>query len=291
MTEARQGIDHVVFSVRDLDAGASFLERAGFKLTPRAEQPFGTSNQMVQMDGNFVDLLGTTSPSKIPPHKSGHFSLAAQHEEQLQRREGLSLVAMISDDARRDYKAFIDGGLQAGNPIDVTRPAAQPDGREAPISFTMVVVPDSRLGDAQHFIYDIRTPDTFWHAGYQDHANGALEITEMVLVADEPEALAAFYTVLISPAAVRRAGNRLEVHTTKGRILVLPPGELAKHFEGIDVPAHAPRPYAAGFQVRTRDLKLVEGCLTDSGIPYVRRGDVVRIAPKDAFGAAIEFIE
>jgi catechol 2,3-dioxygenase-like lactoylglutathione lyase family enzyme len=290
MTEARRGIDHVVLSVRDLDAAAAFFRRAGFTLTPKAEQPFGTSTHMALLDGNFIDLLGTTAANKIPPHEPGRFSLAAQHQDQLQRREGLSLVAMISDDARRDREGFVAGGLRAAEPVDVSRPVTQPDGAEAIVAFTMVVVADPRLGDAQHFIYQIRTPDTFWHATYQDHANGATEVSEIVVVADHPTELAPFYEVLVSPGAVHRVGDALHVNTAQGRIVVLPPAELARRFDGIEIDISVTRPYVAGFQVRSRDLKLVEGCLERGAVPYARHGRAVQIAPMDAFGAAIEFV-
>jgi len=285
-----RGIDHAVLSVRDLDASAAFFRRAGFTLTPQAEQPFGTSTHMALLDGNFIDLLATSAPERIPPHRGDQFSLAAQHQEQLLRREGWSLVAMISDDARRDREAFLAGGLRPGEPIDVSRPVRQPGGEEATFSFTMVVVADSRLGDAQHFIYQIRTPETFWHPAYQDHANGAVEISELVLVADDPAALTPFYAVLVGRDAVGREGKRLRVDTPKGRILVLPPEELAQRFEGLAISPCAPRPYVAGLQVRSRDLQRVEACLNTGGIPYVRREGAVRIAPQQAFGAAIEFV-
>jgi catechol 2,3-dioxygenase-like lactoylglutathione lyase family enzyme len=290
MTEVKRGIDHVVLSVRDLDAAEAFYRGAGFTLTPRAEQPFGTSNQMALLDGNFIDLLGTTAAQKIPPHQPGRYSLAAQHQEQLLRREGPSLLAMISDDARRDHEQFVTGGLQAGAPIDVTRPTRQPDGTDAAISFTMVVVPDARMGDAQHFIYEIRTPDTFWHSAYQAHANGAVEISEVVIVADKPVELVPFYAALVSPSAVQTDGDRLRVQMPKGNIVVLTPAELSRRFDGIEVTASERRPYVAGFQVRSRDLDLVEKCLKAGGIPYVRQKTAVRIAPAQAFGAAIEFV-
>lgn len=290
MTAAASGVDHVVLSVRDLDAAGAFLGRAGFTVTPRADLPFGTSNRFVLLDGNFIDLLATTSPEKIPPHRPERYSLGAQHQEMLARREGLSFVAMISDDARRDREKFIAGGLTAAEAIDVSRLAPQPDGTEARIAFTMVVVADSRLGDAQHFIYQIRTPDTFWPPAFQVHANGATEISEVVLVADEPAELAAYYSALVSPAAVHRVGNRVHVDTSKGRIVVLPPAELVQRFAGVDITVDDVRPYVAGFQVRSRGLDRVSAALDAGAITHVRRGDAIRLDPQQAFGAAIEFV-
>ncbi len=63
MMKASRRIDHVVLSVRDMDSAADFFQRAGFTLTPRADLPVGTSNQHALLNGNFIDVLGTTSPA------------------------------------------------------------------------------------------------------------------------------------------------------------------------------------------------------------------------------------
>ncbi|MCP5157691.1 MAG: VOC family protein [Ectothiorhodospiraceae bacterium] len=273
-----------------MGAARDLFERAGFTLTPRADLPSGTSNQLALLNGNFIDLLGTSSPERIPPHRPGRYSTSAQHQDLLSRREGLSFVVLTSDDARLDHETFLAAGLPASEPVDISRPAGQPDGTVATMSLSIVVVGDPKLADAQHFVYQIRTPQYFWHQAYQEHANGALEITEVVLAADEPQTLAAFYRVMFSPGAVHRRDTRLEVETAKGRIVVLPPAELARRYEGIEVAVHAPRPYIAGFQVASRDLDRVESCLRAGAIAHVRRDDVIRLPPAEAFGAVIEFV-
>jgi catechol 2,3-dioxygenase-like lactoylglutathione lyase family enzyme len=290
VTEASRGIDHVVLSVRDMDAAQDFFRRAGFTLTPKAELPAGTSNQLALLNGNFIDLLGTTSPERIPPHRPGRYSSSAQHQDLLARREGLSFVVLSSNDTRLDHERFVAGGLPASEPLDISRPAGQPGGEEATVSLSIVVVADPKFADAQHFVYKVHTPEYFWHAAYQDHANGALEISEVVLVADEPAMLAPFYSVLVAPNAVHGVGNHLHIATAKGRIIVLPPTDLARRFDGVDIAVYSPRPYIAGFQVLSRDLDVVETCFKAGAIPHVGREEAIRLAPEQAFGAVIEFV-
>ena len=50
------GIDHLVHTVRGLEDTGAFYERLGFTMTPTADHPFGTSNRLAQMDGNFLEL-------------------------------------------------------------------------------------------------------------------------------------------------------------------------------------------------------------------------------------------
>lgn len=290
MMEASRGIDHLVLSVHDLDAAQSFFTGAGFTLTPRAEHPFGTSNHLAMLDGNFLELLATTAPERIPPHGPDRFSLPAHHQDLLRRRQGLSFVVLFSDDARRDHASFIAGGLPASEPLDFSRLARQPSGEDATMSFSIVIVADPAMPDAPHFVCQQHTPEYFWHAEYQRHANGARSIGEVVLAAERPDELAPFYAALVAPNAVHGADGRLLVETPRGRIAVLTPEALAKRFEGVQAPAYAPLPYIAGLQVSTSDLNAVANCLAAAGIDHARRRDAVRIGPEEAFGAVLEFV-
>jgi len=290
MMDFSRGIDHLVLSVHDLDAARAFFASAGFTLTPRAEHPFGTSNHLALLDGNFLELLATSAPEKIPPHGAGRFSLPAHHQALLHRRQGLSFVVLFSDDVRRDHAGFLAGGLPASEPLDFSRLARQPNGRDATMSFSIVIVADPAMADAPHFICQQHTPEYFWHAEYQRHANGARQISEVVLVAERPEELAPYYAALVAPNAVHGAERRLLVETSRGRIVVLTPDALAQRFEGVPAPLYAPLPYIAGLQVRTSDLPGAAACLARAGIAHVRRGDAVRIGPNEAFGAILEFV-
>ena len=290
MMEASRGIDHVVLSVCDLDSAEGFFTRAGFTLTPRAEHPFGTSNHLAILDGNFLELLGTTAPDKIPPHQTNQFSLPAQHEDLLSRREGLSFLVLFSDDAARDHESFVAGGLPASKPLDFSRLAGQPNGNDETMAFTIVIVADPAMPDAPHFVCQQHTPEFFWHPEYQDHTNGAAMIGEVILVADRPADLAPYYAALVAPNAVHGEGDSLLVETPKGRIVVLNVSDLATRYGGMAVPVHAPRPYIVGVQFLTADLDAAETCLKAGAIAYVRGDDAIRIGPDEAFGAVIEFV-
>lgn len=284
------GIDHLVLSVADLDAARDFFARAGFTLTPRAEHPFGTSNHLAIMAGNFLELLGTTAPERIPPHAPDRISLPAQHRDLLARRQGLSFVVLSSEDVRADHARFLAAGLPASEPLDFSRLAGQPDGSQATMSFSIAIVAEPGLGDAPHFVCQQHTPEYFWHAAYQDHANGAVDIGEVVLAADDPAALAPFYCALLAPNAVHGTGGGLVAETGRGRILVLTPAAVATRFAGIAMPVYAPRPYIAGLQVRTADLARAADCLRRGGITHCAAPDKLRVAPADAFGAGLEFV-
>ena len=70
-----RAIDHVVLTVRDLDAAAITYQRLGFTLTPRAahHDQMGTSNRLVQFRGrNFIEVLEVDRPEHLPDTTSRH---------------------------------------------------------------------------------------------------------------------------------------------------------------------------------------------------------------------------
>jgi len=91
-----RGIDHLVLTVRDLEASRATYHRLGFELTPEARHPFGTKNSLVQLEGSFLELLAIADPAAIPEPTKTFFSFAAFNRSLLERREGLSMLALKS---------------------------------------------------------------------------------------------------------------------------------------------------------------------------------------------------
>ena len=241
------------------------------------------------MAGNFIELLAVTRPERVPAQESERFSLAAWTVEFLQAREGLAFVVLESSAARLDRQRFGEAGLRSFETVDFSRGAVQPDGTIATLSFSITFVMTPELGHAPHFVCQQHTPEYFWHAAYQDHANKAQAITEVVLVAERPADFATFYAALVAPEAVRSDASGLVVETGRGRITVLAPAELEHRFAGIAVPRPPRMPYIAGLTIRSLDLGQVVATLRAGGIPYWREGGLIRIAPEQAFGAVLEF--
>src|SRR5260221_677211 len=124
-------LDHLVLCVRDLDAARPTYERLGFTLTPKATHPFGTANSLVQLHGNFLELLTVVDRRLIKPVAQGEFAFAAFNERFLVEREGMSMLVFASDDARRDQREFAASGLETYAPFDFSRLARLPDGSDA----------------------------------------------------------------------------------------------------------------------------------------------------------------
>jgi hypothetical protein len=123
-----RAIDHVVLTVRDLDAAAITYQRLGFTLTPRAshDAQMGTSNRLAQFRGrNFIELLEVDRPETLARHDFAasppFFSFGDHNRSAAREREGLSMLVFASDNARADITSFAAAGLPTFAPFDFER--------------------------------------------------------------------------------------------------------------------------------------------------------------------------
>ena len=280
-------LDHLVLAVHDLAAAQEAYARLGFTLTPKALHPFGTANSLVQLQGNFLELLMVADRSLIKPPAPGHFSFARFNETFLKSREGMSMLVFASDDARRDQQGFTASDLETYAPFDFQRLAKLPDASEVTVGFSLAFVTDKRMPDAAFFTCQQHAPQYFWKAEYQQHRNGALTVAEVVMVAAEPASLAEHFRKLQPDGAVTGTGGGLAVTTSRGGITVLAPEAYATRF-GERAPGPA-TPHFAAYRVAVRDLAQTETILRDAAIPHRREAGSLKIGSHDNFGVALEF--
>ncbi len=286
----KRAIDHLVLCVRDLDAAREIYRRLGFTLTPLARHPWGTANSLAQLQGNFLELLAVADPAAIPRSAPGQFSFGAFNETFLGKRQGMSMLVFASDDARRDRAEFAGRGLETYAPFDFSRQATLPDGSRVTVSFSLAFVTDPRLPEAAFFTCQQHAPQHFWKPEYQRHANTAQSVVEVVMMGNDPAALADFFGKLVEPEAVTLAEGALTVTTEGGRISVLDATRLAERFPGVRLRDVLRKPYFVGFRVAVADLGETGSLLRRNGVAFDRLGDRLHIAAESAFGAAIEFV-
>jgi hypothetical protein len=283
-------IDHLVLCVHDLDAARRVYERLGFTLTPKALHPFGTANSLVQLHGNFLELLAVADRSLIKPAGAGEFAFAAFNERFLAAREGMSMLVFASDDARRDQREFAASGLDTYAPFDFSRQAVLPDGSAVTVGFSLAFVTEARMPDAAFFVCQQHAPQYFWKPEYQAHRNGALAVEEVVMVAPEPAAFADFFAKLQpgSPIDPSRAG--LTVGTSRGAVTMLDPAAFATRFPAAG-PAAPSKPHFVAYRVGVGDLAATEALLRANGVAMHRQGATIQLGPAETFGVVLEFAD
>lgn len=288
--QPKRGIDHLVLCVRDLDAARRTYTRLGFNLTPRAVHPFGTGNSLAQFQGNFLELLTVVDPAKISSPAPGEFSFGGYNQDFLSRREGLSMLVFESADAHADRAAFAAAGLTTYAPFDFSRKARLPDGSDATVAFSLSFVTDARAPEAVFFTCQQHAPQYFWKPDYQLHPNGALAVTEVVMAADEPAALADFFAGLQGGEAVRAVDGALEVATARGRVTVLASASAAERCPGLPLRGAPRTPHFVGYRVAVRDLEGLRLRFDASDVRYRPMSGAIQIAPDIAYGTFIDFV-
>ena len=287
-----RGIDHLVMVVNALEAARGVYERLGFTTTPRALHPFGTENFLVQMQGNFLEVVGIADAEIIPPHGPGVFSFARGNADFLSRREGMSSLVFQTQDARADRQDFLAANLDAFENVDFSRKATLPDGSEVTVAFSLAFVTDSTMPETTFFTCQQHAPEHFWKPAYQVHANGAHHVTEAIMVAPDPAAHAGFFRGTHGAEAVTISGDAqsdgLCVATNLGSIVMLTPTAYRERF-GADTVGPVDSAHFAGFQIQVEDLARQRAILDDAGIAVREASGVLQIGPSELFGVVMEF--
>lgn len=135
-------------------------QRLGFTLTPRAahEDRMGTSNRLAQFEArNFIELLEVGPPELLARHDFAasppFFSFGDHNRLTTAEREGASMLAFASDDARADIQSFSAAKLPVFAPFDFERKAKLPGGR------CILTCLCASAGDGEGSILRISEPD------------------------------------------------------------------------------------------------------------------------------------
>jgi hypothetical protein len=283
-----RGIDHLVLCVRSLDAALAAYARLGFTLTPTARHPWGTANRLVQLNGNFLELLTVAEPEKIPRIGPGEFAFGPYNQAFLAKREGFSALVFASDDARRDQADFASNGLHTYPTFDFSRQAKLPSGQEVTVGFSLSFVTDPRLPEAVFFVSQQQAPQHFWKPEYQRHANGAVAVSEAIMLADDPAALADLYGKLQGADAVVSSPGQLTVRTARGQVTVLDRRSAAERF-GDALPKGPQSPHFIGYRVAVSDVVHTKTLLDKAGVAYHTHAGALQVPAADAFNTIVEF--
>lgn len=284
-----RGIDHLVLCVNDLDQARETYAALGFTTTPRAIHPFGTGNSLVQLQGNFLELLTVVDSSKFALPAAGTFSFGAFNDTFLSRREGMSMLVFEGHGADSDQAEFAKKGLETYDVFHFERPAKQPNGETVTVAFSLAFATDPSMPEAAFFTCQQHAPEYFWKPEYQKHENGAIAVTEVVMVADELSSVGDFLGALQAPNAVTSEADALYVKTARGTVTVLTPRRFSDQF-GEEAPGPS-SPHFAAFQIAVADIDQAEKLLSDNSVSFRRAAGKLQIGAASAFGAVLEFVQ
>ena len=203
------GLEHPLVVSDDLDALAERYRAMGFAPTRKGYHPWGTGTQLVLFPDNFIELMGIDDHLLIDEPSETGFRFGRFIADQLNRREGIAMIALHSEDAVADAAAVTARGVEPDGLVNFRREVTLPDGAtdEAVVSLAMLI--DWEQPQLSHFICQQHRPEFVWVPEWMEHPNGALAIERVVYAAAEPDALWQRFAGIWGEARAARSGQRL----------------------------------------------------------------------------------
>ncbi len=285
-----RGLDHVAHAVRDLDAAAALYARAGFQVGARNRHApeWGTQNHIVQLPGFYVELLALADASAIAPHAERFFSFGAFNREFLARGQGLSMLMLEGRDSMAEAQAFRAAGIGDFKLYEFERAAKRPDGTPTKVAFSLAFARDAKAPDIGYFACKQHNPENFWNPAFQQHANTAMGIGGVVLVAERPADHRDFLAAFTREPDVRATAAGIAVQTPRGEILVLDRPAFVRQF-GVAPPATMQGARLAALRFAVRDRAAARAALQAGKIDFIETKERLAIGPGVAMGATLAF--
>jgi hypothetical protein len=268
------GIDHPLVAVRDMDKACQDFARLGFFINPRHHHPWGTDNHLLMFPENFIEVISVYDPTKLDLTNEKGFAFGRFISDSMARREGISLVALHSEDARLDYQLMADRGVENQGIVDFRRVAHRPDGSEEEAVVSLVMLINSHQPAISHFFCHQHKPHLVWVKEWMTHANGASGITGVSYIAQSPEALAERFIGIYGAEAVELTDGYLTVQTDRGMFEVLSRAKAQLRFAGVDLQITDEQlPSGVAIRVSTTSLDQAKAVLIQNGVAFVDTDD------------------
>jgi catechol 2,3-dioxygenase-like lactoylglutathione lyase family enzyme len=286
-----RGIDHLVLAVRDLDAAVAFYRALGFTVGSRNRHAWGTLNHIVQMPGQFLELIATEPGFQKPQPDEPVHNFAGFLSDYLEHREGLAMLVLESNDAKADLQAFRAAGIGKPEAFFFERRGKRPDGSDVHLAFTLAFAAAPATVDAGFFVAQQHVPENFWNPAFQQHPNGVTGIAAVVLEASDPLMLSPFLTGFsgqdVTTTLPSSAGAGFALDTGRGAIEVVAPDEART--AAADRDTSTPCFVAVRFLCTSPDA--LRNCLRHHHIAFKEHAGAIVVPASHAFGVALVFKE
>jgi hypothetical protein len=282
-----RGLDHIVHTVRDLDAAADLYRRAGFIVGARNRHAWGTHNHLVQLPGFFMELFAVAEPARLTGE--GFAALFGDFNRRfLERREGLSFMMLESQDVPADAAQFRAAGFARSEAMHFERAGKGADGSTVTVGFSLAFARDPGAPDIGFAVCRQHHPQHFWNAALQQHLNGVTGVAGAVLVAQNPADHHIFLSAFSGERELHAGSGVLLAPTPRGDIRVMDPAAFRARF-GIDAPDCTGGARLAAVRFAVRERKALHAALNAGGIAFAEHMNQTVVAPAAALGATLVF--
>ena len=277
-------IDHLVLPVTGLPVARARLTDLGFTVAADACHLFGTENCCVFLsDGSYLEPLGIANREDCEAAARGGNVFVARDQAFRFRRgpDGLSAIAMASDDAFADGQRYAATGLSAGPVLEFSRNLMTPDGATATGRFRLAFAADPRAPDFFCFSCERVVPLPGDRTALERHANGVAALAEVVLFEPNPTD----FQYLLQEAAAEREVQAhsfgMSVETPRGRISVLNEAGMVGFF-GFVPPMSDRGLKGVAVVFRTTCLNACRALFAERGVEFHERDGRLIVPPRPA---------
>lgn len=282
-----RGLDHLVLAVRDLEAAAVHYRALGFTVGARNRHPWGTENHVVQFPGTFLELITVGAEGITDAAWADRSRFASFSRDYLARYgDGFAMLVVEAQDAAADKLSFDEAGIGGFEPFFFERQATRPDGNVVRVAFTLAFAADTAMPAAGFFATQQHEPQNFWNPDFQTHANGAVKLGGIVMLAAEPAATVPFFEAFTGARAVCASARNMAIVTPRGTVEAMSP-DCYRDVFGLEPDLSlADGPRLAAFKV-TAPLDAMAARLEQAGIAFIRHRKHLAVAAADNFGTGL----
>ncbi len=261
-------LDHIGHFVPDSRAASAALARAGFAPTPVSVQsnpdgtPTGTGNVTAMFARGYLEVLFKTADTP----------LGQEFDAAMASHAGVHLAAFAIADADATHRRLGESGFPMRPLVQFQRPVATETGSDV-AAFSVVRLERGAMAEGRIQLLVHRTEHTVWQPRWLTHPNGALGLTDLLIVSpDVGEAADRF---------VRFTGRKAET-TAFGRTIRLDRGciEIVNQtaFAALVPEIDPPRlPFMGAYAIRVASLRAVEELLDKAMLNPRRTGKALLV--------------
>lgn len=273
-------LDHVVADVRHrLDEAAERYKALGFRLTERGRHTLGSENHLAVFGSDYLELLGTGEPGSTVRADLTGFPV------------GLNGLVFKLQGAEQACAGLRERGLPVQPVQSFSRPVHL-DGRREEARFKTVRLEPRALFDGRVYFCEHLTPELVWRPEWQNHPNGALAITRVVIAARDPDRIAGRFGRLFGHDAAEKKETGRALRIGDVEVLIASPQRLFQ-----DLGAALPDPLGRGdhmalLGIRVRSLSRAAEIARSGGVDALRvEPDRVVVPASQAMNVTLEFSE
>jgi len=286
-------IDHVVLSLPDLDAARARFELLGFNVADNARHHFGTENAIIGFaNGTFIEPLAIGDENRVKKHiDKRHPFVVHDNAFRFHHRDapdaefegGFSMLAFGGKNAKKLRKKFKKAGLRTGKLAKVKRP-----GLEVRIVFAM----DERANESFLLVCERKDGPPIFDEQLTAHANGAIGLTRIVLVDENPGDFSDYLQTVCRSQDVEATGDGVDILGANGTLSLYTPDGLQKNY-GVELTPSTDRagPRLVAYEIGVASLDETAMMLASRAIDVRQVGHRLIVANAPGQGSVLAFVE